>query len=317
MNGLGTRGRSPGEPAEATARKIAILVELIRSRRISMAHIQSKYDISERQTSRDLQELRRIGAGLGFEIGKRNANGFVELAAFASRPGAIVARENNLRSLMVEIFKAFGEPLQGLTDGMEAGAPIDSSFVRVVMPRLAAGSSVAVLLEKFQAAWESCARVRFRYAGKEREVEPSAAFVRSGRYYLLGRQVAPAVAWRLYSIDEIPGTVARCGTFTPKVPPAEYLAADSIGFIKSGSKHRVDVTVSKRLARTAASRRWQQAQSVHNNPDGTVTISFEVGEVDEAVRWALGFGDEAWISSPPEAVARARETAAAIAARYE
>ncbi len=218
--------------------------------------------------------------------------------------------------MIVEIFKAFGEPLHGLTEGIEDAVDAnDTSFVRVIMPHLVEGSAAATLLAEFQAAWHDHARVRFQYSGKEREVEPAAALVRSGRYYLLGRQVSPG-GWRLFSIDEIDGPIARCGSFVSKPAPGEYLSSDTIGFIKSGKKQRIEVTVSERFARTAASRQWQEAQTVVHNGDGSVIMIFEVGDPDEVIRWALGYGAEAWISAPPSAVARAKNLAADIAARY-
>ena len=56
---------------------------------------------------------------------------------------------------------------------------------------------------------------------------------------------------------------------------------------------------------------------LHLNDDGTATISLTVDDVDEVVRWALGFGDEAWISSPSAVVMRAKETLARMRRRYE
>ncbi len=85
MTPLPKRSRSSGEPAEATARKIAILIELIRTRKTSLAKIERVYGISDRQALRDLQELRSIGKGLGFTITRRNAQGGVELSEFKSR----------------------------------------------------------------------------------------------------------------------------------------------------------------------------------------------------------------------------------------
>ena len=59
------------------------------------------------------------------------------------------------------------------------------------------------------------------------------------------------------------------------------------------------------------------AQKLHLNDDGTATIALTVDDVDEVVRWALGFGDEAWISSPAAVVMRAKETLAHMRRRYE
>jgi len=312
------KARASGQPAEATARKISVLLHLLRSRRIGVAFIQKQFGLSERQALRDLQELRKLGATLGFTITKRDSAGNVELADFANRPASLARGERGLTALVLELFKAFGEPLALYADSL-VDSQLESPFVRVVMPRLEAGSAVATILNDLSAAWERGARVRFRYKNKEREVEPALAMVRSGRYYLVARELGAAGnGWRIYSMDEIRGPVRRCGSFAPKPPPAEYVSTDTIGWIKhEGKKQRVEVTVSPKLAPTATSRRWQAPQETTQHADGSATIAFSVGDVDEVIRWALGFGDEAWVSAPPAAVERAKAMVAQIAARYD
>lgn len=314
----GRKARASGQPAEATARKISLLLYLLRSRRIGIAFIKTQFNLSERQALRDLQELRKLGATLGFTITMRDGAGNVELADFANRPASLAAGERSMTALVLELFKAFGEPLAPFADSL-ANSQAGSPFVRVVMPRLEEGSTVAAILNDLTAAWERGARVRFRYKNREREVEPTLAMVRSGRYYLIARELgASGSGWRIYSMDEIRGPVHRCGSFTPKPPPEAYLSTDTIGWIKhDGKKQRVEVTVSPNLAPAATSRRWQSLQETTQHSDGSATIAFSVGDVDEVIRWALGFGDEAWVSAPPAAVERAKAMAARIAARYE
>ncbi len=45
-----------------------------------------------------------------------------------------------------------------------------------------------------------------------------------------------------------------------------------------------------------------------NLSDGSAEITFDVGDIDEVVRWAMGYGDEAVVLSPPEAVLSAIKT---------
>lgn len=307
--------RSSGEPAASTARKIEIIIELIRARRVSIVGIQRRFRISERQATRDLQELRAVGSDLGFEIGRRNSQGNVELGAFHGRSEKFDGAEQSLQSAIAQIFKAFGEPLRGLVSA-EHGRAEQASFLQFVMPKLSRGSDIATLLAALGDAWEAHARVGFIYHDVEREVEPAACVVRSGRYYLVGRQLGGKAGWRVFSLDEIVGAVHRCGTFVPKQPPEEYLSGDTVGWIKTGKQYRVEVMVAPRLANTAVSRLWQSAQQVRHNVDGTVTLTFTVGDPDEVIRWSLGFGDEAWISGPSTVVKRAREVVAAISERY-
>lgn len=307
--------RASGELADATARKIAIVIELLRARRLDVDRFQKDSGLSQRQMLRDLQELRGLGKTLGFSITGRK-NGTVELAEFAGRPGLLVKGEQTLNALIVELFKAFGAPLQPYAAGITAST--QSAFVRVVMPHLIEGTSVAEVLAALQSAWENDARVRFKYKGKEREVEPALTMVRSGRYYLVGRQVdAGAGKWRIFSMDEIKGPIRRCGTFKPQTPPDEYTSTDTVGWIKTGKKQSIEVTISKSQAHTATSRQWQTAQTSRENTNGSWTIAFEVGDIDEVIRWALGFGEEAWITAPPAAVTRAKQIVQAVARRYD
>ncbi len=110
----------------------------------------------------------------------------------------------------------------------------------------------------------------------------------------------------------------KAGTCTTtRTLPPEYASDDVIGFIK-GTGKRVDVTVelSPRVAATATARRWQSEQRIERLDDGRARMSFIVSDIGEVVRWTLGFGADARIIAPPEAVLRARELLAAITMLY-
>jgi len=277
------------------------------------------YAASERTLLRDLQELRQIGEGAGFKISDRGPNDSFTLSEFKARPSSLLAGEKRLRSLITELLKAFGEPIQNAAGGLEPGAGDDgASFFHVVQPQLVEGSAVAKISDQLEAAWRSDARVRFTYKGQIRTVEPGTAMVRSGRYYLVARDVEKGNAgWRIFSMDQIAGPIVRAGSFTRKAAPSKYASTDTIGWFKGdGEKQMVEVTFSKELAPTAASRQWQAAQTSRTNADGTVTLLLQAYDVDEVIRWSLGFADEAWISAPPAVAKRAVETLKKIRARY-
>lgn len=309
--------RKSGKPTAATVRKIGILLDLVRNRRISLRACEHTYSASERTLLRDLQELRNIGETAGFRISDREHGDTFSLSEFKARPAGLLAGEKRLRSLLAELFKAFGEPVQHLAEGLDdAGGA--GSFLHLVQPQLMDGSAVAKIYRDLEAAWQSGARVEFRYKDQTRTVEPAAAVVRAGRYYLVARDVAKGRSgWRNFSMDVIEGPIRRKGTFQRQPAPAKYLSTDTIGFFKGdGPEQTVDVTFSKALSPSAISRIWQQAQQVRKNRDGTVTIAFVVDDVDEVIRWAFGYGDEAWISAPPAVVVRARALLARVKKRY-
>jgi predicted DNA-binding transcriptional regulator YafY len=286
-----------------------------------MRACEQTYDISERSLLRDLQELRNIGKSAGFRISDREHGDTFSLSEFKARPAGLLAGEKRLRSLVAELLKAFGEPVHDAAEGLHDGvtAPGDgATFVHLVQPQLKNGTAVAKVYRDLDSAWQNDARVEFRYKGAVRTVEPAAAVVRAGRYYLVARDVAKGRnGWRNFSMDLIDCPIRRKGTFRRATPPAKYLSTDTIGFFKGdGPEQSVDVTFSKVLAPSAISRIWQQAQSVRDSGGGTVTISFVVDDVDEVIRWALGYGDEAWVSAPPTAVARARAMLARVKKHY-
>jgi predicted DNA-binding transcriptional regulator YafY len=156
------------------------------------------------------------------------------------------------------------------------------------------------------------------YKNESRTVEPARAIVRSGRYYLVGRDIALGKnGWRNFAMDVIAGPIKRAGTFTRTPAPARYLSTDAIGFFKGdGPLQTIDVTFSKAVASAAASREWQSGQRVRRNDDGTVTISLTVDDVDEVVRWALSYGDDAWITGPATAIAKAKGVVGRLSQRY-
>lgn len=311
--------RQSGIPADATARKIAILLDLVRNKRISLKGCMATYGAKERTILRDLQEMRVIGEASGFCISERQNGDVFTLSEFKAKPSALIAGEKRFRALMAELLKSYGEPMHELAEGLpDSGSDgsRDATFVHFVQPQLVDGSGVSKVFDALYAAWQNDARVEFSYKGQKRAIEPAAAVVRAGRYYLVGRDVAKR-AWRTFSMDLIVGPIKRAGTFARKPPPAKYLSSDAIGFFKGdGNPQTVEVRFSKELAPAASSRKWQAAQKIDRNGDGTVTISVTVDDVDEVVRWALGFGDEAWISAPPSVVKRAAETLARITQRY-
>lgn len=313
--------RKSGEPNAAVVRKVGILLDLVRNKRISMSGCRQAYGASERTLLRDLQELRDIGATAGFRIGERLDGDYFEMSEFKARPAGLLAGEKRLRSLVAELFKAFGEPMHDVAKELaDPAAPSDGrGFLHLVQPQLADGSAVAKVYHALEAAWQSSARVEFRYRGRLRTVEPGAAVVRAGRYYLVGRDVAKGrTGWRNFSMDLIGGPIRRCGTFKRAAPPAKYLSADTIGFFKGdGPERTVEITLTRTVAESAVSRVWQEAQRVRENPDGSVTIAFRVDDVDEVVRWAFGYGDQAWIDGPPAAVERARATLAKMQRHYD
>ncbi|MBV9271120.1 MAG: WYL domain-containing protein [Candidatus Eremiobacteraeota bacterium] len=310
--------RASGEPSGSTERKIRILLELIRNKSVNLATLEDDYGIAERSLLRDFQELRNIGARAGFKISEKAENGRMRLLDFDARPTALDQSGRKLYSLIKNAAKALGQPVEAEVESIADRESSDEEpFLHFPMPTLIDGGAITERVRALEGAWRGHARVRFRYSNKERRVEPYAIIVRAGRYYLVARDMdARDSGWRHFALDRIEGAIARIGTFTPKAAPQEMVAPDAIGWMSGGKRTHVSVWISATVAASAASRKWQRGQRIENNDDGSVVITLSTNDVDEVIRWALGFGQEARIIAPSAAVERARALTREIAERY-
>lgn len=310
------KGRPSGEPSGATERKIRILLELVRNKFIRLSRMCDEYGASERTILRDLQELRKIGERAGFKVAEKSQHDTIRLLDFDQRPTGIDKSSRALRALIHDAGRALGPPVEAQFESIDAGEPRDERrFLHFLQPALREGTRVADTFKQLEAAWANNARVTFKYAGKDRRVEPAFAVMRSGRYYLLGRDPA-AKDWKYYALDNIQPPIKRSGSFSLQPIPAKYQNNDVLGFIQGRNEQRVSVRLSANLAPSATSREWQRAQQVDLHDDGSATMTFTVSDVGEVVRWAFGFGADAKIVSPPAAVEYAKNLAEQICAEY-
>ena len=300
------KARKSGDPSASTERKIRILLELIRNRFIRLGKLSEEYGTSKRSLLRDLQELRKIGDRAGFRLSDEQEADRVRLVSFDSRPTAIDKSGRALATLIHDAAHALGTPveaqLQSLDDNQSAQ---ERRFLRFLTPQLRDGSRVAETFKELEAAWANNARVTFKYSGQERRVEPAYVFVRSGRYYLLGRD-PNARSWKYYALDNIEPPIKRAGSFTPQSIPAKYQTDDVIGFFQGAGEQQVSVWISPVIAPSATSRVWQRQQQIELHGDGSATMTFTVNDAGEVIRWALGLGTEAKVIAPESAVRQAR-----------
>jgi predicted DNA-binding transcriptional regulator YafY len=312
------RRRDASEASESVARKIWLLMELLRHRQVRFTEYEALHSGGKRSFQRDLQQLRTIGKTSGFTISQVK-DGVVNLTAFDATLRRLDEARPPLLRLLAELARTLGEPIQGEIGAIAQSAPEGEVFLHVQAPKLVEGSQVAKVYEKLKDAWASPAgraSVRFRYRGpsaatpEERTVDPYRVIVRSGRYYLVGYDVKRR-DWRIFALDSVVGLPVKAGTVRTERPiPEAHGNADVLGFIK-GTARAVDVTVefSPRVAASATSRIWKHDQRLEKLSGGRARLTLSVGDPGEVVRWAFGFGADARVVSPPAAVRAARDLA--------
>lgn len=82
------------------------------------------------------------------------------------------------------------------------------------------------------------------------------------------------------------------------------------------TRQLVRVELRNYAARLAQERRWHPSQELQllNSKGTRVEIRFEVGRLEEVMRWVLGFGSHAKVLGPPELVRMVREEVKAMGA---
>ena len=320
------RRRADGDPSVSAARKIWLLVELLRDGHARYSDYVARHERDFRSFQRDLQQLRQMGASLGFTISKIAGAQTVVLESYDRRLRKLDDQRPALLRLIAEIGRAFGEPMQGEFGAIGTGAPAGQTFLHVQAPKLVAGSHVAKVYGALKGAWSAAggrAYVRFRYktarapAPAERTVDPHRVVIRHGRYYLIGYDTDRR-SWRFFALDAFLTIPVRAGTVTTnRMVPPDYDSDDAVGFIKtSNAQVAVIVEFTPAVSAALSSRMWQHDQRLRMLPDGRARLTLHAGDIDEIVRWAFGFAPDAKIVSPPQAVRLAKKLALGIASQH-
>jgi proteasome accessory factor B len=77
----------------------------------------------------------------------------------------------------------------------------------------------------------------------------------------------------------------------------EDLTEDNFGII-GGPVHTVELRFDKKVAPYIRERIWHKSQRVHQDPDGSVTLTMTVGLGQELTQWLLGFGPDVKVVRP-------------------
>ncbi|HTU70221.1 MAG TPA: WYL domain-containing protein [Candidatus Baltobacteraceae bacterium] len=234
-----------------------------------------------------------------------------------------------LRSFGASIGGAIGASIDEITDKLlgsartavraRVDAPSPVSF-RLSETRLDEDGERAFGL--FAAAERSSRSVQFIYQDKEgnrsaREADPYGFIVSLGRIYCVAYDHARRDK-RVFAIDNISDVHVTAHTFTkPNDFDVEVFAAGSIsGVMHGGETTLVRVRFASRVAKAALAARVVAERQTERFDDGSVEIEYRVSDVDELVRWVLGWGSQAEILTPPDARVRIASLAREIAEKY-
>jgi predicted DNA-binding transcriptional regulator YafY len=235
-----------------------------------------------------------------------------------------------LRSLGASIGGSIGSSIDEATDKLVGtagrGAKAEVATGSPVAFRLPAvelderGNRAFALLSSAE-RWSRA--VRFSYRDKNgnasiRTVEPYGFVVNGGRVYCVGFD-RDRHDKRTFAVDSMSDVDVLGSTFVrPRDFRIEDFAARSIsGVFAGGTTLDVRVSFAARIARAAVAARVLPERQIQSNDDGSVEIVYRVSDVDEFVRWVLGWGAQAEIIEPAAARNRAAAISREIAQKYD
>ncbi|MEO6835831.1 MAG: WYL domain-containing protein [Candidatus Tumulicola sp.] len=234
-----------------------------------------------------------------------------------------------LRSLGASIGGAIGSSIDEVTEKLVGtagrGAKAQVEALSPVAFRLSEirldehGDRAFALLSSAERVSRS---VQFSYLDKDgnrsaRTIDPYGFIINAGRVYCIGYDHARKDK-RTFAIDNVSDPNVLVKTF---VKPdgfriEEYAAGSISGVLHSGEATAVRVEFAPRVAKAAIAARVIAERQVERRDDGSVDITYRVTDVDELVRWVLGWGAQAEIVEPPAVRARMTALAAEVAAKY-
>ena len=136
---------------------------------------------------------------------------------------------------------------------------------------------------------------------EERRFDPYHMICQKGSWYVLGYSYH-AQAVRLYAMPRI----RKCEITKEKFSiPKDFKLDEHIdvqmgAWGNSGEKFKVEIVFVKGLKTYVMERTWHKGQTLRENKDGTVYLSFETNQLGQTASWILSFAGGAKILNPPK-----------------
>ena len=220
--------------------------------------------------------------------------------------------EKHLRSVFRKIAESLGE--RATIDTMY----LDDSVTYISEPL--AQIDAEVFNAVFSAVRQS-KEIRFDYRPLQKQtymsrtVRPYHIVCQKGSWYVLGYS-HHAEAIRLYAMPRI----RNCKITKEKFKiPKDFKLSDHIdvqmgAWGNSGEKFKVEIEFVKGLKTFVMERTWHKGQTLRENKDGSVYLSFETNQLSQTASWVMSFTGGAKVLNPPELKDEVRAAAQRILA---
>ena len=133
-----------------------------------------------------------------------------------------------------------------------------------------------------------------------RHFDPYHIICQKGSWYVLGYS-HHSDAIRLYAMPRIRNCKITKDKFkiSKDFKLEQHLDEEMGVFGNSGENFKVEIEFVKGLKTYVMERTWHKGQTLRENKDGTVYLSFETNKIDQTVSWILSFAGGAKVLNPP------------------
>lgn len=318
--------------------KVVLLVRLLNAIDRGNHSFESLKDVvaetDRRPSTRTLRRYLKVLANAGFPLYfNRAANAYRFAEGYSLKRLDLSSGELfglvALRSLGASIGGTIGasiddvaEKLVGSAGGgtrarVEAASPVAFQLSEVSLDKR--GEHAFTLLSSAERASRS---VRFKYRDKvgktsTRTVDPYGFIINAGRVYCVAFDHTRSNK-RTFAVDNVsePFVLAKTFMRPSEFSLEEYAAASISGVLHSDETTLVRVRFPRRVAKAAAAARIVAGRSVKKQSGGAVEITYEVADVDELLRWVLGWGAQAEVLEPKSARTRIAALIKEVAGKY-
>jgi predicted DNA-binding transcriptional regulator YafY len=312
------------------ATRLLSMIFLFQSRRQwTVSELSDELDVSDRTVHRYIGMLEEMGIPLYSERGPYG--GFSLLRTYKLPPLIFTAQEATVlymgARLVEDIWgKPFQEAVTGVTAKLDNVLPDDmrqevqraQRNLVVMMGTARDYSPYQNMMTTLRDCMAKSQRIELLYNSfsrieTERKVDPYALSLRWGNWYLIG-YCHMRKELRTFRVDRINKLRAIKEHFEfPKNFDAKVYLEESMRW---ENQYEVVVWMAPEVAAEMRERAsdWMR---VSDNPDGSVTVRFEVENFNWATGWVLSWGRLAKALEPPELIERIRESAQALLKQYE
>jgi len=193
---------------------------------------------------------------------------------------------------------------------------------RQPMPRMA--KAIYRNLKAAETAVRERRELRFRYRRSkdgrisDRSIYPYDMFNYSGRLYVWGTETTRGKP-KFFAIDRMSDVEIGEELVVASAPSLDERLRYSFGMFvdDARSPEKITVEIAPNRVADVEARRWPAEIAREELPDGTLRLTFLVGDFREVVAWVLGFGGDARVLDPPDAAEMARRFAEHIADEHK